>query len=235
MIEPHLQNDALEMTIRFILCSALILMATCSCAFHSPLAGQKSSAMNQSFTPSKIFRSFPSKTDRDELVQEVLAMSRKIGPVGSFASKEDQNKLEELAKTLESLSDKNPTQRPLRGIHAMVYSAAPGGSSGRLVGPFYGRVTQEFVNDETFINAVQFGPLEISLRATRAAKSGRRNSVKFLESTVRLFGQTLVQKEISGGGVWDYIFIGEVTDKDGSSKLIRIMKTPSLFVLEQPL
>lgn len=174
--------------------------------------------------------------DRDPIVQQFLAMSRRIGPVGSLASIQDQQALEQLAMKLEPLSDKDPTSRPLRGIHHCLYSAAPGGSSGRLVGPFYGKVTQDFLVDgETFINAVQFGPLQISLKATKSVKTTRRNMVKFRETTVRLFGQTIVQKELKGGGVWDYIFIGEVTDVDGTSKLIRVMKTPSLFVLEQNL
>lgn len=176
-----------------------------------------------------------SKTDRDSMVQEVLALSRTIGPVGVYASVQEQQSLEQLALLLTPFSDTNPTQRQLRGKHSLVYSAAPGGSSGRLAGPLYGTVTQEFIDDESFINAVQFGPLEISLRATKTAPSNQKNLVQFRQTTVRLFGQTIFEKDMRGGGVWDYLFLGEITDTDGTVKLVRVMKAPSLFVLEQPL
>ena len=35
--------------------------------------------------------------------------------------------------------------------------------------------------------------------------------------------------------VWKVKFVGEVLDEDGNKKLVRIMETPSLFVLEQDL
>jgi hypothetical protein len=222
----------LTMTLRLLLVSMSLMV---SYGFSSPSARYRPVLMRPSLVTRHMIFSTQSKTDRDQIVQQLLALSRRIGPVGSLATVQDQQALEQLAMTLEPLSDKNPTKRPLRGMHNLLYSAAPGGSSGRLAGPFYGKVTQDFVDDETFINAVQFGPLQISLRATRSVKTARRNMVKFCETTVRLFGQTIVQKELGGGGVWDYIFIGEVTDEDGTSKLIRVMKTPSLFVLEQNL
>ena len=219
------------LSLRWILVSLSIVVV---CGFPISIRGplQRSSLL---VVRNMIFSRTNSKVDRNTLVQEVLALSRTIGPVGVFASVQDQQSLEQLALSLKPFSDKNPTQRQLRGRHSLVYSAAPGGSSGRLAGPLYGTVTQEFIDDDSFINSVQFGPLEISLRATKTSPSNQKNLVQFRQTTVRLFGQTVLQKDIRGGGVWDYLFIGEITDTDGTVKLVRVMKAPSLFVLEQPL
>ena len=219
------------LSLRWILVSLSIVVV---CGFPISTRGplQRSSLL---VVRNMIFSRTNSKVDRNTLVQEVLALSRTIGPVGVFASVQDQQSLEQLALSLKPFSDKNPTQRQLRGRHSLVYSAAPGGSSGRLAGPLYGTVTQEFIDDDSFINSVQFGPLEISLRATKTSPSNQKNLVQFRQTTVRLFGQTVLQKDIRGGGVWDYLFIGEITDTDGTIKLVRVMKAPSLFVLEQPL
>jgi hypothetical protein len=219
------------LSLRWILVSLSIVVV---CGFPISIRGplQRSSLL---VVRNMIFSRTNSKVDRNTLVQEVLALSRTIGPVGVFASVQDQQSLEQLALSLKPFSDKNPTQRQLRGRHSLVYSAAPGGSSGRLAGPLYGTVTQEFIDDDSFINSVQFGPLEISLRATKTSPSNQKNLVQFRQTTVRLFGQIVLQKDIRGGGVWDYLFIGEITDTDGTVKLVRVMKAPSLFVLEQPL
>jgi hypothetical protein len=125
---------------------------------------------------------------------------------------------------------------PLRGIFNLVYSANPGPPSGRLVGPFYGNVTQTFWDDnKTYINTVQAGPLEISVRAEKKIKDDWTNVVSFRRSTLKLFGQTIVENDINlEGGYWNYLFLGKVRDSDGLTKIIRVMETPSLFVLEQP-
>jgi hypothetical protein len=68
--------------------------------------------------------------------------------------------MEVLAQKLIDVSDSKPARRKLEGVHTLCYSASPGGSSGRLVGPFYGKVKQTFLEDgDTFINSVEWGPL----------------------------------------------------------------------------
>lgn len=143
--------------------------------------------------------------------------------------------MEVLAKKLIDVSDAKPARRKLKGVHTLCYSAAPGASSGRLVGPFYGKVKQTFLEDgNTFINSVEWGPFKISLRANCKTKDDTTNIVTFQETSVQLFGQTLLKKELKGGGSWNYLFMGEVQDTDGTCKLVRVMETPSLFVIEQP-
>jgi hypothetical protein len=191
-----------------------------------------------SLTPPRLF-SLTHKslaTERDELLHEVLSLSRAIGPVGVLSPEEDRTKLLELARQLPEYSDTEPARYPLRGVFNLVYSANPGPPSGRLVGPFYGKVTQTFWDDnETYINTVQAGPLEISFRAEKKTKDDWTNVVFFRRSTFKLFGQTIVEKDINlKGGQWKYLFSGKVRDSDGLTKIIRVMETPSLFVLEQP-
>jgi hypothetical protein len=175
-------------------------------------------------------------TDREQLVMDLLAAAKKIGPVGSLASEEERDMMETLAKKLIGKSDRKPARQKLEGVHTLCYSAAPGGSSGRLVGPVYGKVKQTFLdNGDTFINSVELGPLKISLLANCKVKDDTTNIVTFQQMSVQLFGQTVSEKELKGGGTWKYLFMGKVQGKDGSSKLVRVMETPSLFVIEQPL
>ena len=175
--------------------------------------------------------------DRNVAVQQVLSFARKIGPVGSLASEDDQRKLESMSQELLEYSDyPNPSQVELRGTHLLIYSASEGSSSGRLgKTPFYGKVQQEFIDNVTFINSVKLGPVEAALRATKSVKNDSTNLVKFHQTTVKIFGKTVLDKDIKGGGFWKYLFMGKIVDTDGKEKFVRIMETPSLFILEQPL
>ena len=173
-------------------------------------------------------------TTRDERVQEILQLARELGPVGVRQSAENQQRILDAALQLNEFSDPAPAKIPLSGIHNLLYSAAPGGSSGKL-GPLDGAVTQEFVDDRTFINAVQLGPVKIALTASREIKNDTTIAVKFHKTAVSVFGVKIVEKEVGGGGAWKMVFAGKVQDREGTEKLIRVIQTPSLFVIEQPL
>ena len=75
----------------------------------------------------------------------------------------------------------------------------------------------------------------IALQAKREIKNASTIKVSFLETGFSLFGKTISTKQAGGGGVWKVKFVGKIMDKDGKEKLIRIMETPSLFILQQPL
>lgn len=136
-----------------------------------------------------------SATDRGELVKDLLTAARQVGQCGSLASEEERDRMEVLAKKLIDVSDAKPARRKLEGVHTLCYSAAPGASSGRLVGPFYGKVKQTFLEDgNTFINSVEWGPFKISLRANCKTKDDTTNIVTFQETSVQLFGQTLLKR-----------------------------------------
>jgi hypothetical protein len=172
---------------------------------------------------------------RNAKVQALLNAAAEIGPVGSLASEADQTRMEELAAAVIPYSDTKPAQYPLMGDHRLVYSAAPGASSGRLFGNIVGQVSQLFEDDDTFYNRVALGPLQISLKAQREVKNESKIKVTFLETKFSLFGTTLKEGKVGGGGVWKVTFVGTVQDADGKEKLVRVMETPSLFILEQPL
>lgn len=179
--------------------------------------------------------SVSTSTDRDQKVQEVLSIARQQGPIGAFTSQEDQDSLLEMAKKLSDYSDPDPSTAPYRGVHDLVYSSSSGQSSGLIAGPIYGKVTQTFLDDnETFINSVMLGPLTLALRATRKFADENTNQVMFRQVTIQLFGNTVLEKDITGGGTWNYLFHGTIEDTDGTSKLVRIMEAPSLFIIEQP-
>ena len=172
---------------------------------------------------------------RDEKVIDLLKIANEVGQVGSMASEDDQERMKVAAEAIIPLSDKKPARISLSGTHDLVYSAAPGGSSGKLFGNVVGKVTQFFPDDKTFFNKVELGLLSIALKAEREIKSDNVISVSFKESIISLFGKTIVQKEIGGGGAWKVKFIGKITDQNGKQKLVRVMETPSLFVITQDL
>ncbi len=183
----------------------------------------------------------------DDTIQELLDAARRLGPVGVRNTAQDQEHIQQivtqLKQHLERDRNSNYTDVPLVGIHDLIYSAAVGGSSGKIGPYFNGKVTQTFVNETAFMNAVDFGPLNIALTATRHVKDSTTFVVKFQSTTVSLFGIPLIEKSIRGtGGIWKLIYTGIVYDKNivmnnGNKKriLLRIMETPSLFIIEQDL
>ena len=174
--------------------------------------------------------------ERDEKIQDLLQLVSQVGQVGSLASEEEREQLEALAKTATPLSEsKRPAKFPLQGEHKLLYSAAPGASSGRVFGNVVGKVSQFFQDEEIFFNRVDFGPLRIALKARREVKNDSTIKVEFLQTTISIFGNTIKEGQVGGGGVWKVKFVGKVKDQKGNEKLIRIMETPSLFILEQPL
>ena len=185
-----------------------------------------------------ILRKMVPSTDRDELVREVLSFARKIGPVGVLSSTEkERDELLEMSRKLKGHSDPKPARYPFRGSFDLVYSAHPGPPSGRLgPTPFYGKATQTFLDDKRYMNAVKFGPLKITIEARIEVKDDWTNEVRFYQTSVCLFGKRIVKKDVDiTGGVWNYLFLGKIEDSNGQKKMIRVMETPRLFILEEPI
>jgi len=113
---------------------------------------------------------------------------------------------------------------PLDGVWDLVYCTAPGGSSGK-VGPLVGAVTQTFVDDTRFINAVELlGALKVSLEAEREIMDDTSIKVTFKEMAFALLGVEVFRKPAKGSGVWQQRYV----DSE-----LRVMNTPSLFVLRR--
>lgn len=85
-----------------------------------------------------------------------------------------------------------------------------------------------------YINRVELfgGLVKIELYADRKALSESKVRVKFNETAFYLLGNEVKRGEAKGSGVWEYIFSGFVT-VDGERILLRVMKTPSTFVIAQ--
>jgi len=138
--------------------------------------------------------------ERNDKILKVLDTAGAVGQAGSLASEEDQLKMEEVAKNAIPLSESKPARISLTGEHTLIYSAAPGASSGRVFGNVVGKVSQFFEDDEIFYNRVTFGPLQISLRAKREILNDSSIKVSFLETSFNLFGRTVKKSEAGGGG-----------------------------------
>eukprot|EP00550_Attheya_septentrionalis_P008135 CAMPEP_0198294942 /NCGR_PEP_ID=MMETSP1449-20131203/24834_1 /TAXON_ID=420275 /ORGANISM="Attheya septentrionalis, Strain CCMP2084" /LENGTH=271 /DNA_ID=CAMNT_0043995047 /DNA_START=13 /DNA_END=828 /DNA_ORIENTATION=- len=177
-----------------------------------------------------------SEETKDVLAQQLLDRIAEVGQIGSVLPQETQEELKQLAAALEPYSDPSPARQQLRGVHHLLYSASPGGSSGALYkDKVVGKVTQTFCNETSFINGVQFlgSLLQIKLYAERNVLDDTRIRVTFLETGIELFGNELVRKPAKGQGVWNHLFYGRVETKTRGTILLRILETPSLFVIEQ--
>lgn len=164
-----------------------------------------------------------------ELIDKAVA----VGQIGAKASEEDQTEIASLSAKLASYSRGNGdyARLELSGVHELVYSTSPGGSSG-AIGPFVGKVTQTFVDDEKFINSVELGPVRIELNAVRSVLDGLRIRVKFEETIIKLFGLEVSRSPSKGQGLWKTLYAGEV-QRNGDRRLLRVMETPSLFIIQK--
>ena len=207
------------------------------------------------------FSSSRQQAELDRKLDDLMDAISEAGPVGSLASKEDQQRIQTLSESLKPYSIRNPANFPLKGEFKLLYSSTSGSSSGRFFGtPIFGKVKQVILDDDIFQNSVQLGPLEMTVKAKRQIMNHHELKITLLEGAVSLFHIPLLQKDIintgdrnssNGGssndkriGSWKYIFLGTRTTttttkkgQDGKKqrKLIRIMQAPNLFILEQDL
>ena len=146
-------------------------------------------------------------------------------PNGVGATDEQQAQIEQAISQLEPLCADDPARRPLSGVYDLVYCTAQGGSNGR-VGPFVGTVTQEFVDEQRFINAVELfgGAVKLSLFADRKVLDSARIKVTFRETAVCVFGNELLRKPLKGAGTWVQRYVDDE---------LRVMDTPSVFILRK--
>ena len=176
---------------------------------------------------------------RDDLANKLITRCKELGQVGSKLSEDEQSSIDDFANMLSAFSDGSPAKFDLEGDHNLIYSASPGGSSG-AIGPFVGRVTQSFLDEEKFINRVELlnGAFKIELNAERTVLDDTRIRVMFKETVVSVFGKELIRKDVKGQGVWKCEFAGTVNlEINGKSEAVflRVLKTPSTFVIAQKL
>lgn len=171
--------------------------------------------------------------EASRLATKLIETCRKYGQVGSQLSDQERSEIESLADALSPFSDDCPARETLTGQHELVYSASPSASSGKL-GPFTGDVTQSFLDETSFINRVElFGGLaKVELNAERKIVDDTKIKVFFKRTDFFLFGKEVKSGEVKGAGIWDYRFSGLV-ELNGERILLRVIDTPSLFVIIQ--
>ena len=209
-------------------------------AVESPTATDFVSDVFQKFNLGRVSKGNGDST-RNDLADQLITTCIKLGQVGSKLSEEERARIDSIATLLSAFSDPAPAKFDLQGTHNLVYSASSGGSSG-AIGPFVGEVTQSFLSEEKFINRVELfnGLLKIELNAERKILDNTRIRVTFKQTVVSIFGKEVVRKDVNGQGVWKCEFAGTVNlpksgGKEGETEqvLVRVLKTPSTFVLVQ--
>jgi hypothetical protein len=171
---------------------------------------------------------------RNDLAAKLLTTCVEYGQVGSKLSEEERSTIDDIAASLGQSSSPSPAKIELSGKHELIYSASPSASSGAL-GPLTGKVTQSFLDETNFINRVEFfaGAFKIELYAERKVLDDTRIRVKFKETVISILGNEVKRFEAKGSGIWDYVFAGSITTPAGEKMLLRVMKTPSTFVIVQ--
>jgi hypothetical protein len=223
---------------RTLVLLALLQQLTTFAVGFSPVANDKClrvvSTRHVTIPPSN--NSIKEET-KNELASQLLSTCAKYGQIGAKLTDEQRAAIDNLALSLAPYSDFAPAQYDkeyLRGRHELIYSASQGASSG-AIGPLVGTVSQSFIDEVRYINRVELfgGLIKIELNAQRELLSDNKVRVKFVETTFYLFGMEVKRGEAKGAGVWDYIFSGHVTIDSGEKLLLRVMKTPSTFVIVQ--
>ena len=167
-----------------------------------------------------------------KIPEPLLAALAESGPVGVDTTEEQQDTIEKLASALDGQgADEAQANVPLKGTYDLLYSMAKGGSNGK-VGPFVGAVTQIILDEKNFINQVSLfgGAVIVQLYAEREIIADDKIRVSFVETVFNIFGQEVKRQPTSGKGVWQQLYVER--GADGSASL-RVMRTPSLFVLRQ--
>ena len=161
-----------------------------------------------------------------------IAALRDSGPVGILSTEEQQADIEKLACELDGKGDDDAQANvPLKGTYDLLYSMAKGGSNGK-VGPFIGAVTQIIVDEQNFINQVSLfgGAVVVQLYAQRDIIADNKIKVEFVETVFNIFGKEVKRQPTTGKGVWEQLYVERAAD---GSAALRVMRTPSLFVLQQ--
>jgi hypothetical protein len=193
--------------------------------------------------------------NHNQLIQLLL---QQISKAGTDGTKIPQNQRDAITNTVEQLQtlnnvnqkdndinmNMNMTAIPLINEHTLLYSDTP--RSSQYIGPFKGKTTQKFINKTKFENNLNIGSLlKVTINAERQIMDEMRIKLFFKSFVIQLFGIDIVRKEMDAKGVWKMIFVGEVQvennehnedDKVESRRiLLRIMKTPNLYILAQEL
>ena len=145
-----------------------------------------------------------STTSIDRRVEELRQLTSGTGN-GTQCTPERRATVEALVQELErSNSNLQPASLPLRNTSwTLLYSNTSGNSSGKL-GPFVGRVTQEFDEQDGFANTVDLGVLKVTLNATYETKNDQIIVVRFRNTELCVFGFKLFSKafERTAVGSW---------------------------------
>ena len=203
-------------------CLALLLFASCAFGFQpSAVRTALRVPRGRAFVAASASQAIP-----------LLDAISEAGVVGVDATEEQQAQIETLASGLAGTGDASAQARvPLGGTYDLLYSMSKGGSNGK-VGPFTGQVTQIIVNEKSFINQVELfgGVVTVQLHAEREIIGDEQIRVQFVETVFKLFGQEVKRQPTKGQGVWEQLYVE--SGPDGTASL-RVMRTPSLFILRQ--
>lgn len=145
-----------------------------------------------------------SATSIDRRIEELRQLTSGTGN-GTQCTPERRATVEALVQELErSNSNLQPARLPLRNTSwTLLYSNTSGNSSGKL-GPFVGRVTQEFDEHDGFANTVDLGVLKVTLNARYETKNDQIIVVRFRNTELCVFGFKLFSKafERTAVGSW---------------------------------
>lgn len=184
--------------------------------------------------------SLETRLQRNEIIKSLLKETQ--GETDGTKLPDSQREIiNSLVKSLEEITSVDTsldmTSTSLEGEHRLIYIDSE--RTPQYIGPFKGTTTQYFVNEEEFQNRLTLGPVRIALTALRKRMDEYRMKVKFQSFGVSVFGIDVVNKPLKQQGVWKMVFVGEVdVDLDGDSTqsdkkrtLLRVMRTPSLYIL----
>ena len=179
-------------------------------------------------------------SEQTALLKSILELTRKESD-GTKLPPDQRETINSLVESLEKMTSQDEsldmTSTPLEEEHRLIYIDSK--QTPQYIGPFKGMTTQYFINEQEFQNRLSVGPIQVALTSLTEHMDAYRMKVKFKSFVFKVFGNEVVKKELKQQGVWKMVFVGEVVDdsENGNRKkiLLRIMRTPSLYILVKEL
>mmetsp|Transcript_16653 Transcript_16653/g.23143 ORF Transcript_16653/g.23143 Transcript_16653/m.23143 type:complete len:195 (-) Transcript_16653:165-749(-) len=157
----------------------------------------------------------------------VVDEARSLGPVANDEPEDKKEAFLSLARQLQPLSDPQPARLDFTGNYERLYSVSPGKK--------LGLIQQKFLDRTNVVNSVALGPLKTTSYGRYKATGDFSGTIVFEKLVFSVFGLKFYEKPYQAEGLWKILFVGTFVDHDGVRKRLRVMETPTLFLLLQNL
>lgn len=172
-------------------------------------------------------------SNKEETTKRLLSVLASSSQSGAKTNERKRLLITFLSDQMSLFSDPKPACIPLNGSYPLIYGDSKNPSTGNI-GPFMLNVVQTFGDSKTYVNNIFISFFKIEAHAEKQVLDDFTILVTYKEIILKLFDIIIFRRRVDYEGKWKQVFVG-VVNEGNSKKILRIMKTPDLFILEQPI